>query len=86
MNKTYLVLSVRQINALARAVQRNRKANKGKMSHTVTLYFETVPGHTVGGREQISSNCVEGAISRLNTESHNTEFSLRRVDKAVQTV
>lgn len=86
MTKTYLVLSVRQINALARAAKRSRKAHKAKMSHTVTIYLEVTPGHTVSGREQICSTSFEGALSIINRDSHNAEFETRRVDKAVQTV
>lgn len=86
MNKAYLVLSVRQVNALARAVARHRKAGKAKMSHTIVLHLDVAPGHVVGGREQISHESIENSIARLNHESHNMEFEARRVDKSLALV
>lgn len=84
MTKTYLVVSVSQINALARAVKRNRKAHKAHKAHTVILHLQTVPNQSVNGREQLDG--IAANISRINTDSHNAEFLARRVDKAVQTV
>ena len=74
MNKTYyLVLSVTEINRLARAARRDRKAHGAKASHTVSIYLSEVPDHAVFGAEQLSSIAFSNSVDAIERSAINRE-------------
>lgn len=67
--KTYIVLSVKQITALAFAAKRSQKAHRAKNSHTVSLYLGAVPGYAVNGREQLSSTDFVASVEGIEADA-----------------
>jgi hypothetical protein len=75
MTKTYyVVLSVKEINRLARAARRDQKAHHSKASHhTVSLYFAHVPDHAVCGAEQLSSVSFSASVDAIERSAVGRE-------------
>lgn len=65
MNKFYLVLSVKEINALAKAARESQKAWKRKSTHCVVLDLEAGDCVSVGGCRQITSQSFTAAVAHI---------------------
>jgi hypothetical protein len=76
ITKAYIVMSLAQINRLAKVAKRHKRASQGRRSHCVILHLEITDQFSKDdpdGEQQIQSSSFAWAISLLEKDAELAE-------------